>query len=45
MLLNNYNNTLYFLEDYSVLVYKEHYTTIINLNTHLLQYYNVPTIT
>jgi hypothetical protein len=34
-----------FLEDYSVLVCKEHCTAVVNLNTHLLQHHNVPTAT
>lgn len=45
MSLNNCNNTLCFLEDYSVLVCKEHCTAVVNLNTHLLQHHNVPTAT
>ncbi len=45
MSLNNCDNTLCFLEDYSVLVCKEHRTAVVNLNTHLLQHHNVPTAT
>lgn len=45
MSLNNCDNTLCFLEDYSVLVCKEHRTAVVNLDTHLLQHHNVPTAT
>jgi hypothetical protein len=43
--LLNYNDILCVLKDYSVLVCKEHYTTIVNLDTHLLQHYCVPAAT
>jgi hypothetical protein len=45
VLLNNCNNVLCFLQDFSVFIYKEHLTAVVNLNTHLLQHYSVPTAT
>ena len=39
LLLKNYNNTLCFLEEFKVLVYKKYYTKVINLNKYLLEYY------
>ena len=45
MSLDDCNDTLCFLEDYNVLVWKEHHTAVVNLNTHLLQHHNVPTRT
>jgi hypothetical protein len=41
-LLENCNNTLYFLEDFRVLVYKQHYTAVVNLNTHLQEQHATP---
>jgi len=36
ILLDNYDDILYFLADFSVLVYKQHGSKVINLNKHLL---------
>ena len=43
--LNNCDDVLCFLEDFSVLVCKEHHTAVVNLDTHLLQHHNVPAAT
>lgn len=43
--LDNCDNVLCFLEDFGVLVCKEHHTAVVNLNTHLLQHHNVPAAT
>ena len=32
-----------FLENFKVFVYKQHYTAVMNLDRHILQYYKVPT--
>jgi hypothetical protein len=45
LLLSNCNNILCFLENFGVLVCKEYYTAVVNLNTHLLQHHNVPAAT
>lgn len=39
--LDNCNDVLCYLEDYGVLVCKDHRTGVLNLDTHLLQYHNV----
>jgi hypothetical protein len=43
--LNNCNKVLCFLQEFSVLVCKEHHTAVVNLNTHLLQHHSVPAAT
>jgi hypothetical protein len=40
---NNCKDILCFLQDFSVLICKQHQTAVVNLNTHLLQHHNVPT--
>jgi hypothetical protein len=42
---DNCNDVLCFLQDFGVLVCKEHHTAVVNLNTHLLQQHNVPVAT
>jgi hypothetical protein len=39
--LSNCDNIFCFLEDFSVLVCKQHHTAVVNLDTHLLQHHNV----
>jgi hypothetical protein len=43
--LDNSNDILCFLQDFGVLVCKEHHNAIVNLNTHLLQHHSVPATT
>jgi hypothetical protein len=40
--LENCDNTLCFLEDFRVLVYKQHCTAVVNLNTHLREQHATP---
>ena len=41
MSLKNCDNIFYFLEDFSVLVYRQYYTRVINLNKHLREQYAI----
>lgn len=41
-LLDNYDNTLCFLADFRVLVYRQHRSGVVNLNRHLLEQYATP---
>jgi hypothetical protein len=41
--LENYNDTLCFLADFSVLVCKYHCSRVVNLNKHLLKQHATPT--
>jgi hypothetical protein len=43
--LNNCDDVLCFLQDFGVLVCKEHHTAVVNLDTHLLQHHCVPAAT
>jgi hypothetical protein len=42
---DNCDDVLCFLQEFRVLVCKEHYTAVVNLNTHLLQHHSVPAAT
>jgi hypothetical protein len=39
---DNCDDILCFLEDFGVIVCKQHHTAVVNLNTHLLQHHSVP---
>lgn len=43
--LDNCDDVLCFLQDFGVLVCKEHHTAVVNLDTHLLQHHSVPAAT
>lgn len=43
--LNNCDDVLCFLEEFGVLVCKDHRTGVVNLDTHLLQHHHVPAAT
>ena len=43
--LDNCDHVLSFLEEYGVLVCKDHRTGVVNLDTHLLQHHHVPAAT
>jgi hypothetical protein len=43
--LDNCDDVLCFLQDFGVLICREHYTAVVNLNTHLLQHHGVPAAT
>jgi hypothetical protein len=40
--LENCDDTFRFLEDFGVLVYKQHHTGVVNLNKHLLEHHATP---
>jgi hypothetical protein len=39
--LNTYDDILCFLQDFKVLVCKEHHTAVVHLGTHLLQHHKL----
>lgn len=43
--LDNCDEILCFLQEFGVLVCREHHTAVVNLNTHLLQHHSVPAAT